>query len=171
MREPKIINHPNMKVILRKDFHEIFMDQLNKITHDTGATYFGHNIIKNYGEKGHRVSTFCNRESWHDLYWDKYYNNDSTEKTCHQATQENNFMVVSWEITRSSSQCTQERMKMNNVKDGIIFSFKRPEKYLESFLIGWETLNTDQLDTDYIFHLTNLLKPIRDHHWAVHDKV
>ena len=45
MREPKIINHPDMKVILRKDFYEIFMDQLNKITHDTGATYFGHNIF------------------------------------------------------------------------------------------------------------------------------
>ena len=171
MRDPKIINYPDMKVIMRKDFYDHFDDQLKKITKDTGATYFGHNIIKNYREKGHSVSTFCNREAWHDIYWEKYYNEDSTERMCHQAVIKNNFMVVSWEIVRGSNPCAQERMKINNVKDGIIFSFKKPENYIEAFLIGWENLNTENIDTEYIFHLTSLLKPIRDHHWEVHDKI
>lgn len=170
MRKPKIINYPDIKVIMRKDFYDHFDDQLKNITEKTGATYFGHNIIRNYREKDHKVSTFCNNEAWHDLYWEKYYNEDLTEKIGHQATKKNNFAVISWGIARDSNPCVQERMKINKVKDGVIFSFKRPENYLETFLIGWDNLNTEKLDLEYIFHLTSLLKPIREHHWKVHDK-
>ncbi len=172
MREPKIINYPDMKVVMRKDFYDKFNDQLNTIIKSTDTTYFGHNIIKNYREKGqHVVSTFCNHEAWHDLYWDKYRNEDITEKIGHAATQKNNFAVISWGIDSTLNPCGQERMKRNKVKEGIIFSFRRPENYIETFLVGWGTLNTDRLNIDYIAHLTSLFQPIRDYHWEVHDKV
>lgn len=171
MRKLNILNHQDMQVIMRKDFYDKFSDQLAKIEKDTGATYFGHNIIKNYRKKGHRISTFCNHESWHDMYWAKYFDQDLTEKVCHQAVEKNNFAVVSWQIGHELSPCCQERIKATQVKDGIIFSFKKPDNYIESFIIGWNSLKTEKIDVEYIFHLSSLLKPLRDYHWSVHDKV
>jgi len=171
MRVPKVINHSDMKVVMRKDFYDKFDDQLKTIEKSTEAKYFGHNIIKNYREKGHTISTFCNYEPWHDFYWNKYYNEDPMEQAVHQATQKNNFGIVSWEIGQKSSTCGQERKELTKIRDGVFFSFTKPENYLETFIIGWECLNTEKLDIDYIFHLASLLKPIRDYHWEVHDKV
>lgn len=171
MRDSEIINHPDMDVILRKDFYDNFESPLKKITEDTGATYYGHNIIKNYREKGHRISTFCNHEVWHNLYWQKYYNSDPIEKMCHQASQKHNFMVISWGVLDQLNSCLQERMDVIKIKDGVIFSFKRPEKYIETFHIEWENLNTDCLDINYILHLTSLLQPLRNYHWEVHDRI
>lgn len=171
MKTPKIITHPDMKVIMRKDFYDEFDDQLQAITQETGATYWGHNIIKNYREKGHTVSTFCNHEAWHETYWKKYFNQDSVEKTCHEAAQKDNFAAVSWKIDQEPSACNQDRLRATQVTDGIIFSFKKPRAYIESLIVGWNKLKTEKLDVEYIFHLASLLKPLRDHHWNVHDKV
>ena len=171
MRQPKFINYPDVKVIMRKDFYDEFDDQLKKIAKDTGATFFAHGFIKNYREKDHKVSTFCNFEPWHEVYWDKYRNDDPLERTINQAVQKNDFGVISWDIGHNSSPCSQERLKLTKAKDGITFSFKRPENYIETLYIGWNELDSERLDTDYILHLTSLLKPIRDYHWQVHDKV
>ncbi len=171
MKNLKIINYPDLKVIMRKDFSSNFSSYFEKITKETGATYFGHNLIKNYREKGHTISTFCNEEDWHELYWSKYHNDDPIEKICHQAVQKNNFAAVSWKIEADISPCCQQRMELTKTNDGIMFSFKRKEHYKETFTLGWNTLKTDHLDVDYIFHLASLLKPLRDHHWEVHDKV
>ncbi len=177
MRIPKIINprgimpHPFMKVIMRKDFYDECGEQLKRIEKDTGAMYIGHNIIKNYQEGGHSVSTFCNYEEWHDVYWDKYCYEDPAERTIHKATKANDFGVISWEMGYEGSPCIQERTLMTNVKDGLFFSFKRPDNYLESLLIGWKDLTPETLDTDYIAHLTSLLKPLRDYHWDVHSNI
>ena len=171
MRRPKIINYPDMKVIMRKDFYDVFDNQLKKAVEDAGATFFAHVLIKNYRQKDHKVSTFCNHEDWHEIYWEQYYNEDPLEKTIHQAAQKNNFGVISWEITKNSSPCRKEWTKFTQAKDGITFSFKRPENHIESLWVGWRDLHSEQLDTDYLFHLASLLKPLRDHHWTVHDKV
>lgn len=171
MKDPKIINYPDMKVIMRKDFYEKFGEHLKKITADTGATYFGHNLIKNYREAGHKISTFCMHEDWHEIYWDKYRNTDPMDRICHAAVKKNNFGVVSWEIGQQSSACGHERKTITGVKDGILFSFKRPENYFETFLVGWNDLDPEKLDIAYISHLSSLLKPLRDYHWEVHNKI
>jgi hypothetical protein len=160
-----------MKIIMRKDFCHNFKVHLEKITKETGATYFGHNLIKNYKEKGHTISTFCNQEDWHELYWSTYCNDDPMEKMCHQAVQKNSFATVSWNIEADISPCCQQRMNLTKTSEGISFSFKRKENYNETLTFGWDRLNRDHLDADYIFHLASLLKPLRDHHWEVHDKV
>lgn len=166
---PKLINYPDMQVIMRKDFYNNFDAQLKKITEDTGAIYFGHNIIKNYREGGHRVSTFCNHESWHEIYWEKYRNDDPTEKIVHRAIQENYFAASSWKVDAAASPCIEERLKLTTTNDGITFSFKRKENYQETFSLGWKTLKAKVLDTDYMLYLASLLKPIRDYHWEVHE--
>ncbi|MBA3813513.1 MAG: hypothetical protein H0X26_03340 [Alphaproteobacteria bacterium] len=171
MSNIKIINYPEMKVIMRKDFSYHFSAHFENITKETGATYFGHNFIKNYREKGHTISTFCNKEEWHELYWSKYRNDDPLEKICHQSVQKSNFAAVSWSIESDISPCCQQRMKLTKTSDGLTFSFKRKENYNETFIFGWDKLKTDRLDADYIFHLASLLKPLRDYHWEVHDKV
>lgn len=171
MKELKIIHYPDMKVIMRKDFSHNFDAHLKKVTQETGATYFGHNLIKNYKEKGHTISTFCNKEDWHELYWSTYRNDDPMEKICHDAVQKNSFAAVSWNIEADISPCSQQRMELTKTREGISFSFKRKENYNETFSFGWERLIADHLDADYIFHLASLLKPLRDHHWEVHDKV
>lgn len=170
MRNPKIINYPEMKVILRKDINDDFGNQLSEIVRKTGAAYFGHNIIKNYREKGHAISAFCNYETWQDFYWDKYRNEDPLEKTIHKATQLNNLGVISWEMGHNGSLCSQDKEKITKIKDGIYFSFKRPDNRLETLAIGWENMDSEKLDTDYICYLSSLLKPIRDRHWDVQDK-
>ena len=171
MREPKVISYPEVKVIMRKDFYDEFNDNLKKIIDDTGATYFGHNIIKNYREPGHQISTFCNFEAWHDIYWENYRNDDPMEIVLHQTAKKNSFGAISWEIGLNSSSCSKERIKFTKVKDGVFFSFKKPENYMESFTIGWNNLNANEMDAEYIFYLCSLLKPLRDHHWVVHNKI
>ena len=171
MRTPKILNHPNMHVIMRKDLCDKFSSQLNELQQRTGATYVGHNIIKNYGKKNHTVSTFCNREEWHDLYWEKYYLNDSLEKACHTGVQNDNFAAASWQVEKEINPCCQERLKATQTKDGLIFSFKRKEDYYETFMFGWNQLKTDTLDIDYLCHLSSLLKPLKEYHWAVHNSL
>lgn len=171
MRDPKVIAYSDMGVIMRKDFYEHFDDNLKKIVKDTGATFFAHNIIKNYRERGHKISSFCNYETWHEIYWDKYRNIDPLEKTLHQAVLKNDFGVISWEIGHNGSLCSQERIKATQAREGITFSFKRPEGYIENLSVGWKDLDPEVLSTEYISYLTSLLKPIRDYHWQVHDKM
>jgi len=171
MRKPKILNHQDMQVIMRKDFYDHLGSHLKKITEETGIIYFGHNIIKNYGERNHKVSTFCNYERWHDLYWEKYRHKDPMEKIVHQTTNESNFGATSWAIGGGSSPCSKERITLTKVKEGIFFSFKKPKNYIESFTIGWNNLKIKEMDVEYILHLCSTLKPLRDHHWKVHDKM
>ena len=171
MKDPKIIDYSDMRVTLRKDFYDSFGNQLKKVEKDTEATFFAHNIIKNYRQEGHKISSFCNYETWHEIYWEKYRNQDPLEKIIHQAAQKTNFGVLSWKIGHNSSACHEERTILTKVKDGISFSFKRPENYIETLLIGWDNLDIEKLDTHYISYLSSLLKPIRDYHWAVHDKI
>lgn len=171
MRDPKVIKYSDMKVVMRKDFYDHFDGQLKKIVKDTGAKFFAHNIIKNYREENHKISTFCNYEAWHEIYWDKYRNQDPLEKTIHQAVQKNNFAIMSWELGHNSSPCSQERVKLTQARDGISFSFIRPGNYIETLAIGWEYLDSERLDTEYIAHLSFLLNPIRNHHWEVHNKL
>ena len=129
MRDPIIIDSPNLKVILRKDFHDKFEDQLRGITNNTRATYIGHTITQNYREARHLVSSFCNQDAWHDVYWQKYWNDDPMEKACHAAIQKNNFAVVSWKIEQETSPCCEERLKATQTNDGITFSFKKKERF------------------------------------------
>ncbi len=171
MKKPKLIRYSDMDVVMRKDFYDNFGDQLQAAAKETGAVFLAHNIIKNYRQKGHQISTFCNYEAWHEIYWDKYRNTDPLEKIIHRAAQTNNFGVSSWEMIHQSSPCSQERLKVTHVKDGICFSFKRPENYIETLMIGWEHLDVEKLDTEYIAYLSSFLKPIRDYHWATHDKI
>lgn len=168
MTTPTIINYNDMRVTMRKDFYGKFGEHLKKITEETGAVYYGHNLIKNYREPGHKISTFCNYEDWLELYWDKYRNDDPLEKLIHQVVQKNDFAVVSWVIGHNGSLCSQERIKMTNATEGIMLSFRRPNGYFETMSIGWKDLDPDKLDIDYISHLSSLLKPLRDHHWDVH---
>lgn len=169
MREPKILKYPDMTVIMRKDFYDHFDEHLKQIAKETGATYVGHNIIKNYRENNHRVSTFCNFEPWHELYWDTYRNDDPLERTIHHAVKKDNFGVVSWEIGHNSSPCSLAREQLTKVKEGINFSFKRPDNHIETVVLGWKSLDSETLDTDFIFHLSSLLKPIREYHWQVYN--
>jgi hypothetical protein len=171
MKDPKTIKYSDMDVILRKDFYEKFGEHLKQITEDTGAIYFGHNLIKNYREKGHKISTFCTHENWHEIYWDKYRNTDPIDRIIHQVVQKNDFGVISWVIGHNGSACSQERIKLTNITEGITMSFKRPGNYFETMAIGWKDLDPDQLDIEYISHLSSLLKPLRDFHWDVHNKV
>lgn len=171
MRDPKVVNYTDMKVILRKDIYNNFSKRFKTIAEETGATFFAHNIIKNYREKDHKISTFCNYESWHEIYWDKYRNHDPLERLIHLAVQKNNFGVISWEMGHNSSLCSQERIKKTHIKNGVTFSFKRPENYIETLAIGWMDLDTERLDIDYIFHLSSLLEPIREYHWKTHHNI
>ena len=177
MRQPKIFNVPasnhlpDMRLALRKDFYELFDANLKDIKKETGAVYFGHNIIKNYQEADHRVSTFCNYEDWHDLYWAGLCCEDPLEKVIHRVVGTNDFGVMSWELGHNGSKCSQERERITHIKDGIMFSFRRPGNYFETISLGWENVAPDELDTEYIAHLSSLLRPMRDHHWDVHDKI
>ncbi len=171
MKKPIIINSSDVEIILRKDFEGQFEDHLRGVTEKTGATYFSHNLIQNYGKKGHRVSSFCNQDAWHDAYWEKYCYDDPAEKKCHASVVKNGFAVVSWKVEQETSPCCEERLKATQTNDGITFSFRKSIYCVETFSFGWNKLKTRHIDTEYILYLAAQLNPLREHHWEAHENI
>lgn len=180
MLEPKIRNYDNVKVkvlpetgqfvdlnfkmAMRKDFYENFATAFKELFKETGATIFTHTVIENYWEPYYKLSAFGSNEEWHELYWEKYYDQDQTEQTCHRSAQRNGVGVTSWQVIDPTSDCMAARMSIGKVKDGVMIAFKHPNGLLENMSFGWQKFNTDNLTPDKLAKLNQIISPIRQHH-------
>jgi hypothetical protein len=164
MQNPKILNYPEMKVAMRKDFYEKFSAQLKQLQEDTGALLFSHTLIDDYKGPNHKVSTFNSDEEWHELYWDKFWNNDASENTCHQVANAYGSGIVSWQVADPDSDCMEARMRVGGVHDGLMIAFKHPSGLLENMSFGWEKGDNSTLALEKLGAITEIVEPIRQYH-------
>lgn len=164
MQTPKIMNYPMMKVAMRKDFYEKFASELKALQEKAGALLFAHTIIEDYRGPNHKVSTFNSNEDWHELYWDKYWNEDPLETTCHQAANTHGSGITSWQVIDPQSECMKARMSLGGAQDGIMLAFKHPSGLMENISFGWESGKNTGFIFDKLEMLTKIIEPLRSYH-------
>ena len=154
---------PTMKLALRKDFYSLFREALKDLFETSGCTYFGHNVIKNYRQKGHIVSTFSSNEKWHELYWDKYCNADPSEKMVNGNAVGHSFSLMSLNLT-PTSECREARLSLTHIKEGLHLAFPYKNGTIENMTFGWENFNVNDFTIEKVSKLCNILKPMRNFH-------
>lgn len=168
----KHIKHPDIEIVLRKDFYSKFDTLFKELAVDVGLQLFHHNLIHNYREVGHKVSTFGNNEEWSEIYWDKYCNNDLLESSCNVACKKNGFAITSWHTIDPTSECMDARLRICKVKDGISVVFKHSNNLMENITFGWKKLNFELENFGFqkFAALNQLIAPVRQHHLKMFNK-
>jgi hypothetical protein len=160
----KIIKYPDMEVRLRKDFYAKFRNLINELFNNRGVSLFSHNIIENYRQANHKISSFGSNEQWSETYWSKFRNADPVEKACHLATQQAGVGLSSWQVLDPTSECTQERTKICNTRDGLLIAFQHGNGLIENLSFGWEKFDTNTLNLKKIELLNEMISPLRQYH-------
>jgi hypothetical protein len=161
---PTIIKYPDIEIMLRKDFYAKFNNFFKNLADEMGLYLFHHNLIQNYREPGHKVSTFGSHEEWSETYWTKFYNNDPIERACNSATQRTGFALTSWRTIDPTSKSIEERTRICKVKDGISLSFKLSNNVIETMSFGWKKFDVESFSLEKIAALSKLVAPLRQHH-------
>ena len=66
MKKPEVVECSRLKVALRKDFYDSLRGPIQELLDLTGADYFTHQLIENYYQPNHFVSSFNTHEDWQD---------------------------------------------------------------------------------------------------------
>ncbi len=164
MTNAKIIEYEDMKVTMRKDFYSQFHKELKEFFEESGCNIFGHNIIKNYRVEGHEISTFTSNEKWHELYWDKFRNDDPVEKICNNNALKTTLGVISWNIIDPNSECNEQRLAHCDAKDGFSLAYTYPNGFIENVSFGWGFVDKEHRDLRKILKLAPLIMSLRQHH-------
>ncbi len=164
MKKVEIIQNTKIKVALRKDFFDILRDPIRDLLEFTGANYFAHQIIENYYQPNHFVSSFNTHEDWSDLYWSKFWFNDPLERKIHKNAKINGSSVSLWQLSDPDSDCMLSRMQMCKVRDGVAFSYQHKTGVLENYTIAWEKFNLESINIKKIILIQEKLNPIRLYH-------
>ncbi len=164
MEHLKIINKSDMKIILRKDFYSIFHDIKKSLFGEAGIKYYCHNLIKDYGTANHVVSSFGSNEEWSETYWQNFWNSDPMEKSCHKITLSSGIGLTSWQLIDPTSDCAETRIRMCDVKDGVLIAFNHKNNIIENVSFGWKDLGDDTLNSEKITILNKIMRPLREYH-------
>jgi len=159
----KSIQLSNMEIVLRKDFYSKFDNFFKELASNMGLYFFHHNLIQNYREPGHKVSSFGNNEEWSEIYWTKHCNDDPVEKACNLATQKTGFAISSWQVIDPTSACMEARTTICDVKDGLSMAFNH-NGLIEHISFGWKKFNFENFSFQKIAELSQLIDPVRQHH-------
>lgn len=168
MKKFEIVETPKIKVALRKDFYDTLQPYLDELLNLTGADYFAHQLIENYYQPGHFVSSFNTHEDWQDNYWLNFWDKDPLERKIHKNAIMNGLSFSLWQISDPDSKCMEERMKMCNVFDGVAFSYQHKSGVLENFTVAWNKFDLDSIDPKKLELIQEKLVPIRLHHQRVY---
>ena len=146
MESVQILDKENIKIVMRKEFFHKFKNLCKQLKNDYQVSYFSNNIIQNYYQPGHQVSTFGMKEEWSELYWDKYWNQDPVEKICHSITLKKSTSISIWRSIDEESECAQQRAKTSGSKDGFLMALDHGQGVLENISFGWEKVTDQTLD-------------------------
>lgn len=155
---------------MRKEFYTKFKEIFCELKDQYKISYFSHNVIKNYYQSDHFVSSFGTIESWSDLYWRKYWNQDLVEKSCHSITFKKGSSISIWKAIDEESECAQERMKVCKSTDGFLIALDHGQDILENISFGWKKIEDDPLTFRRIEQLNMLIRPLREHHLKTYEK-
>ena len=168
MKKPEIIENSRIKVALRKDFYDDLRTPIKHLLELTGAKYFAHQLIENYYQPNHFVSSFNCHEDWLDTYWSEYWDKDPIERKVHKNAKTNGLSFSIWQVSDPSSQCMIARKKMCQVEEGVIVSYQHKSGLLENFNVGWNKLEGDMIDSHKLELIQEKIIPIRLHHHQVY---
>jgi hypothetical protein len=171
MKTIEFIQDSKIKVALRKDFYDVLRNPIRELLDVTGANYFSHQIIENYYQTGHFVSSFNAHEDWLDTYWSEFWDNDPFERKIHKNAKINGFTVSLWQLSDPDSKCMETRMKMCKVHDGVGFSYQHKSGAMENFTIAWSSFDLSKIDINKLELIQEKLNPIRQHHRQVYQDV
>jgi len=159
-----IIKYSDMEVSLRKDFYDKFDLLLKDTFNNIGINYFSHNLIINYRQENHKVSSFGSNEEWNETYWSTFRNHDPIERACHIGTQQVGVGLSSWQVLDPTSECTQERTKICKTRGGLLIAFQHGNGLIENLSFGWQKFDTNTLNPKKIELLNQMISPLRQYH-------
>lgn len=168
MKTPEIIENSRIKVALRKDFYDDLRTPIQDLLDLTGATYFAHQLIENYYQPDHFVSSFNWHEDWLDTYWSEFWDKDPIERKVHKNAKANGVNFSIWKISDSSSQCMTARKKMCQVEDGVTISYQHKNGVLENFSVAWDKFDLDKIGVQKLELIQEKIIPIRLLHHRVY---
>jgi hypothetical protein len=171
MKKPEIVENTQIKVALRKDFYDSLKIPLQDLFDITGADYFAHQLIENYYQPGHFVSSFNCHEDWLDAYWSKYWDQDPIERKIHKNAKANGVTFSIWQVSDTSSNCMEIRKKMCKVEDGVAISYQHKSGLLENFTVAWKKFDLDKIDGQKLELIQEKIIPIRLHHHQVYQNL
>jgi hypothetical protein len=85
------------------------------------APYFGHCLIKNFGQEGHTVSSFVTNSDWQEKYWNNYCDCDALANSSYRIAKINGCAISSWKVADLESDCMEDRKSMCRMSDGLAF--------------------------------------------------
>ncbi len=168
MKKIEIIQNAKIKVALRKDFYDVLRNPIAELLDVTGANYFSHQIIENYYQPNHFVSSFNCNEDWLDTYWSEFWDNDPIERKINKNAQANGVTFSIWQVSDPTSPCMIARKKVCKVEDGVAFSYQHKGGMLENFTVAWNKFDVDAIDSQKLELIQKKLIPIRLHHRQVY---
>jgi hypothetical protein len=171
MKKPEVVECSRLKVALRKDFYDSLRGPIQELLDLTGADYFTHQLIENYYQPNHFVSSFNTHEDWQDTYWSDYWDKDPIERKIHKNSRANGVSLSIWQVSDNSSQCMIARKSMCKVEDGAAISYQHKSGLLENFTIAWDTFDLDRFDAQKLDLIQEKIVPIRLHHHQVYQNL
>jgi len=156
---------------VRVSFETVLMDKfydlVGKEMKNVGAHFFSHNLIKNYCQEGHTVSSFYTNPDWQVKYWKDYWDCDLMRLATYPITQSNGYAAVSWKIVDPDSDCMEERKTMCKINDGFSFEIKHSNGVLENFSFGWEKYEINKVNRQKLSKLSNMIDSFRRVHFRL----
>lgn len=155
--------HPVM-VSFKTGLIDKFYDLVGKEMKEVGAHYFGHNLIINHRQDGHRVSSFSTNPEWQEKYWNKYWDCDPLHRTSYKIAQIKGCAIASWKIVDPDSNCMEDRKTICKMHDGCSFSIQYDNGILEDFAFGWEKYDVNQVNRQKLSKLSHIITDFRLQH-------
>jgi hypothetical protein len=154
-------------VSFKTDLMSKFYDLIGKGMKDVGAHFFAHQLIKNYCQEGHTVSSFMTNPDWQEKYWKDYWDCDPTVGTNHGIAKINGCSVTSWKVVDLGSDCMEDRKTMCQMQDGFHFWMLQPNGVFENFSIGWEKYDVRKVNRQKLAKLCNMISDFRIQHYRL----
>ena len=171
MKRLEVIENSRIKIALRKDFYDALHQPIQDLLDLTEADYFAHNLIENYYQPNHFVSSFNTHEDWLDTYWSEYWDKDPIERKVHKNAKTSGVTFSIWQISDPSSQCMIARKQTCKVEDGVMVSYQHKNGLLENFTVAWTKFNVDKIDGHKLELIQEKIIPIRLHHHQVYQNL
>jgi hypothetical protein len=154
-------------VSFKTNLMDQFYDLVGKEMKDVGAHFFGHTLIKNHRQEGHRVSSFSTNPEWQEKYWNKYWDCDPLHRTSYTIAKIKGCAIASWKVVDPDSNCMEDRKSLCKMNDGCSFSIQYDNGVLEDFAFGWEKYDVGRVSRQKLAQLSNMITSFRTLHFKL----
>ncbi|MGV8947854.1 MAG: hypothetical protein ACOH2E_00570 [Candidatus Paracaedibacter sp.] len=161
------LNSDKANIILRTSLVSLFYDTVHKEMKDIGCKYFNHQLIKNYDQRGHMVSSFCTDPDWQLKYWQDYWDCDPLERVSYKITKHNGSATTLWNIVDPNSDIMEYRKSACKLSAGLTFCTELENGVLENFSFGWEKYDVNRVNRQKLAKLCNMVTDFRMQHFQL----